>query len=69
MSGGLFENVQGDKSNPPFLHTRLKQAAFCIARLSREKQQLIDMGNRLRGLITPAELKGTITDTLITHTT
>ncbi|XP_070847253.1 coiled-coil domain-containing protein 57 [Chaetodon trifascialis] len=58
ISNGLFENVQGPKSNPPLLHTRLKQAVFCIARLSREKQQLIEMGNRLRGHITTAELKG-----------
>lgn len=64
ISGGLFENAEGAKSNPPLLHTRLKEAAFCIARLSREKQQLIEMGNRLRAQITTAGLKGTITDTL-----
>ncbi|XP_054457861.1 coiled-coil domain-containing protein 57 [Anoplopoma fimbria] len=54
MSGGLFENVQGARSDPPLLRTRLKQAASCIARLSREKQQLIEMGNRLRAQITTA---------------
>ncbi|KAG8008876.1 Coiled-coil domain-containing protein 57 [Nibea albiflora] len=63
MSGGLFVNVQGAKSNPPLLHTRLKQAAFCIARLSREKQQLIEMCNRLRGQINTARLNGTVTNT------
>ncbi|XP_035526239.1 coiled-coil domain-containing protein 57-like [Morone saxatilis] len=57
MSVGLFEDVQGAKSNPRLLHTRLKQAASCIARLSREKQQLIEMGNRLRAQITTAGLK------------
>ncbi|XP_075948860.1 coiled-coil domain-containing protein 57 [Anarhichas minor] len=54
MSGGLLENVQGARSDPPLLRTRLKQAASCIARLSREKQQLIEMGNRLRAQITTA---------------
>ncbi|KAM8836000.1 coiled-coil domain-containing protein 57 isoform 2-T2 [Spinachia spinachia] len=49
MSGALLE------SNPPLLRSRLKQAASCIARLSREKQQLIEMGNRLRAQITTAE--------------
>ncbi|XP_078136047.1 coiled-coil domain-containing protein 57 isoform X3 [Sander vitreus] len=57
ISGGLFKNVRGAKSNPPLLHTRLKQAASCIARLSREKQQLIEMGNRLRAQITTAGLQ------------
>ncbi|XP_039644225.1 coiled-coil domain-containing protein 57 isoform X5 [Perca fluviatilis] len=56
ISGGLFK-VWGAKSNPPFLHTRLKQAASCIARLSREKQQLIEMGNRLRAQITTAGIQ------------
>ncbi|KAM6899166.1 coiled-coil domain-containing protein 57 [Lycodopsis pacificus] len=54
MSGGLLENVQGARSDPPLLRTRLKRAASCIARLSREKQQLIEMGNRLRAQITTA---------------
>ncbi|AWP17117.1 putative coiled-coil domain-containing protein 57 [Scophthalmus maximus] len=55
----LFENVLGAKGNPPLLRTRLKQAASCIARLSREKQQLIEMGNRIRAQITTAGLQGT----------
>ncbi|XP_070708397.1 coiled-coil domain-containing protein 57 [Pempheris klunzingeri] len=58
MSGGLFGNVQGAKSNPAVLRTRLKEAVFFIARLSREKQQLIEMGNRLRAQIITADLKG-----------
>ncbi|XP_038591729.1 coiled-coil domain-containing protein 57 isoform X3 [Micropterus salmoides] len=56
MHGDVFENVQGAKSSLPLLRTRLKQAAFCIARLSREKQQLIEMGNHLRAQITTAGL-------------
>ncbi len=59
MSSGLSV---GAKNNPTLLHTRLKQAAFCIARLSKEKQQLIEMGNRLRAQITVAGLKGTTAD-------
>lgn len=69
MHGDVFENVQGAKSSLPLLRTRLKQAAFCIARLSREKQQLIEMGNHLRAQITTAGLHGTITDTLHHHCT
>ncbi|XP_070783698.1 coiled-coil domain-containing protein 57 [Enoplosus armatus] len=57
MSGDSFENVQGAKSNLPLVHTRLRQAAFCIARLSREKQQLIEVGNRLRAQIAAAGLQ------------
>ncbi|XP_074518583.1 coiled-coil domain-containing protein 57 isoform X2 [Halichoeres trimaculatus] len=52
MSGGLF-----DKSDHTHLHSRLKQAALCISRLSVEKQQLITMGNRLRAQITTAGLQ------------
>ncbi|KAM7382220.1 hypothetical protein PAMA_012875 [Pampus argenteus] len=62
MSSGLFENVQGSRRDPPPLHTRLKQAASYIARLSREKQQLIEMGNCLRAQISTAGLQGTITE-------
>ncbi|XP_034717226.1 coiled-coil domain-containing protein 57 isoform X2 [Etheostoma cragini] len=57
ISGGLVKNVRGAKGNPPLLRTRLKQAASCIARLSREKHQLIEMGNRLRAQITTAGLQ------------
>uniref|UniRef100_A0A3P8T9M5 Coiled-coil domain-containing protein 57 n=1 Tax=Amphiprion percula TaxID=161767 RepID=A0A3P8T9M5_AMPPE len=52
ISGGLLEKVHCAKSNPSLLRARLKQAASCIARLSRDKQQLIEMGNRLRAQIT-----------------
>ncbi|XP_037318911.2 coiled-coil domain-containing protein 57 isoform X2 [Pungitius pungitius] len=51
MSGALLE------SDPPLLRSRLKQAASFIARLSREKQQLIEMGNRLRAQITTAGMQ------------
>ncbi|KAK5906451.1 hypothetical protein CgunFtcFv8_002317 [Champsocephalus gunnari] len=54
MSGGPLEDVQGVDNKRPVLHSRLKQAASCIARLSRDKQQLIEMGNRLRAQITTA---------------
>ncbi|CAK6981200.1 coiled-coil domain-containing protein 57 isoform X4 [Scomber scombrus] len=57
MSGGLLKKCQGTRSYPPLLHTRLKQAASHIARLSREKQQLIEMGNCLRAQITTAGLQ------------
>ncbi|CAJ1080580.1 coiled-coil domain-containing protein 57 [Xyrichtys novacula] len=52
ISGGLF-----DKSDRDRLHSRLKQAALCITRLSMEKQQLIKMGNRLRAQIATAGLQ------------
>ncbi|XP_028991219.1 coiled-coil domain-containing protein 57 isoform X2 [Betta splendens] len=48
LSGGLFQSSQPAKSNHPLMHSRLKQAASCIARLCQEKQQLIEMANRLR---------------------
>ncbi|XP_040923345.1 coiled-coil domain-containing protein 57 isoform X2 [Toxotes jaculatrix] len=51
-TSSLFDSVQAARGNPSLLHTRLKQAASCIARLSKEKQQLIEMGNRLRAQIT-----------------
>ncbi|XP_069580300.1 coiled-coil domain-containing protein 57 isoform X2 [Brachyistius frenatus] len=51
-SAAVFGDVRRGKSSPPLLRSRLKQAASCIARLSREKQQLIEMGNRLRAQIT-----------------
>ncbi|XP_034165392.2 coiled-coil domain-containing protein 57 isoform X2 [Pangasianodon hypophthalmus] len=37
-----------DLGNPHLLNTKLKQAARLISRLSQDKQQLIEMGNRLR---------------------
>uniref|UniRef100_UPI003AAEFF66 coiled-coil domain-containing protein 57 n=1 Tax=Centroberyx gerrardi TaxID=166262 RepID=UPI003AAEFF66 len=56
-SAGVPGDVQGSKPNAPLLQAKLKQAARCIARLSREKQQLIEMGNRLRAQITTAGLQ------------
>ncbi|XP_016889901.1 coiled-coil domain-containing protein 57 isoform X2 [Cynoglossus semilaevis] len=53
LSTGLFENVHGTKDNNyPGLRKRLKQAASCIVRLSKDKQHLIELGNRLRAQIT-----------------
>uniref|UniRef100_A0A4W6DL31 Coiled-coil domain containing 57 n=1 Tax=Lates calcarifer TaxID=8187 RepID=A0A4W6DL31_LATCA len=52
-----FESIQGERSNPLIMHFRLKQAVSCITRLSRENQQLIEMGNRLRGQITTAGIQ------------
>uniref|UniRef100_A0A3Q3MS23 Coiled-coil domain containing 57 n=1 Tax=Mastacembelus armatus TaxID=205130 RepID=A0A3Q3MS23_9TELE len=70
MSSGLFENVQTARSNSTLLHVRLKQAAACIALLSKEKQKLIEMGNRLRAQVISAGLQGIPTDTPTTaHTT
>uniref|UniRef100_A0A3B4UT63 Coiled-coil domain containing 57 n=1 Tax=Seriola dumerili TaxID=41447 RepID=A0A3B4UT63_SERDU len=63
QASGQCQNVQGARSHPPVVHTRLKQAASCIAHLSRDKQQLIEMCNRLRAQISTAGLQGTITDT------
>uniref|UniRef100_A0A673WXS0 Coiled-coil domain containing 57 n=1 Tax=Salmo trutta TaxID=8032 RepID=A0A673WXS0_SALTR len=44
--------------NARLLHSKLKQAVQCIARLTRDKQQLIEMGNRLRAQLTDAGLEG-----------
>ncbi|XP_058476160.1 coiled-coil domain-containing protein 57 isoform X1 [Solea solea] len=57
LASGLAEDVSHTKGNHPILHKKLKQAASCIARLSREKQQLIEIGNRLRAEITTAGLQ------------
>ncbi|XP_019217796.1 coiled-coil domain-containing protein 57 isoform X5 [Oreochromis niloticus] len=48
---GVLKSVHPAKNDPQLLRLRLKQAASCIARLSREKQQLIALGNRLRAQI------------------
>ncbi|XP_071391732.1 coiled-coil domain-containing protein 57 [Centroberyx affinis] len=56
-SAGVPGDAQGGKPDAPLLQAKLKQAARCIARLSREKQQLIEMGNRLRAQITTAGLQ------------
>ncbi|XP_022621733.1 coiled-coil domain-containing protein 57-like [Seriola dumerili] len=57
QASGQCQNVQGARSHPPVVHTRLKQAASCIAHLSRDKQQLIEMCNRLRAQISTAGLQ------------
>ncbi|KAM3592183.1 uncharacterized protein V6R79_014122 [Siganus canaliculatus] len=56
--GSFFEKMQGRRSSLRLLRTRLKQAVGCIAHLSSEKQQLIEMVNRLRGQITRAGITG-----------
>ncbi|XP_049615586.1 coiled-coil domain-containing protein 57 isoform X2 [Syngnathus scovelli] len=56
MAGAASGNVQSVKRNIALAHNRLKQAASYIARLSKEKQQLIQMGNCLRARITSAGL-------------
>uniref|UniRef100_A0A8C7TJK7 Coiled-coil domain containing 57 n=1 Tax=Oncorhynchus mykiss TaxID=8022 RepID=A0A8C7TJK7_ONCMY len=43
--------------NAHLLQSKLKQAVQCIARLTRDKQQLIEMGNRLRAQLTDAGLE------------
>ncbi|XP_034050278.1 coiled-coil domain-containing protein 57 isoform X2 [Thalassophryne amazonica] len=54
MHGASSGSVHDAKTSGPVLRSRLKQAAYCIARLSKEKQQLIEMGNRLRSQLTIA---------------
>ncbi|KAJ3607844.1 hypothetical protein NHX12_024895, partial [Muraenolepis orangiensis] len=46
--GGLKPGAGGVGRGDGLLQAKLKQAARCIARLTRDKQQLIAMGNRLR---------------------
>ncbi|KAM4031767.1 coiled-coil domain-containing protein 57 isoform 1-T2 [Anomaloglossus baeobatrachus] len=45
----------GGPSNPHILRNKLKEAVKKISQLSLEKQQLIDMGNRLRAELATAE--------------
>lgn len=58
---GMFKSVHPAKNDPQLLRVRLKQAASCIARLSREKQQLIALGNRLRAQIAADGRQGRVT--------
>lgn len=64
MPDGLLKKNHGSRST--LLYSRLKEAVSHIARLTREKQQLIEMGNCLRAQITMAGLQGTMTNTLTT---
>ena len=59
--GGPSGDVQGAKISVPLLQSKLKQAARCIARLTKDRQQLIEMGNRLRSQLNAAGLQGKIT--------
>ncbi|XP_054610087.1 coiled-coil domain-containing protein 57 isoform X2 [Dunckerocampus dactyliophorus] len=54
MAGAACGNVESIGRNVTLVHSRLKQAVAYIAHLSREKQQLIQMGNCLRARITTA---------------
>lgn len=56
ISGDKFKNVQGH----PVLRARLKHAALCITRLIKEKQHLIEMCNRLRGMKSSSGFKGAV---------
>lgn len=56
-SAGVFGDVTRGRSDATLLHAKLKQAARCIAQLSRDKQQLIEMGNSLRAQIPPTTAK------------
>uniref|UniRef100_A0AAV2LCY1 Coiled-coil domain-containing protein 57 n=1 Tax=Knipowitschia caucasica TaxID=637954 RepID=A0AAV2LCY1_KNICA len=47
--------ASGEKSLSSQLRSRLKQAALCIARLNRDRQQLIELCNRLRAQVCAAE--------------
>lgn len=47
-----------DLGNPCLLQTKLRQAVRLISRLSREKQQLIELGNRLRAQLIESGLDG-----------
>ncbi|XP_061667310.1 coiled-coil domain-containing protein 57 isoform X2 [Syngnathoides biaculeatus] len=60
MASAATRHFPGVKRNIVLLHARLKRAAAYIARLSREKQQLIQMGNCLRACINTAGLQEAI---------
>lgn len=65
IAGAASGNVQGVKRNIALAPARLKQAASYIARLSKEKQQLIQMGNCLRARISSTGLEGTIRNVIL----
>lgn len=52
----MLKNVQ----QSPVQHARLKRAALCITRLIKEKQHLIEMCNRLRGMMSSSGVKGVV---------
>lgn len=56
ISGDKLRNVQGH----PVPRARLKHAALCITRLIKEKQHLIEMCNRLRGMKSSCGFKGAV---------
>ncbi|KAG9350303.1 hypothetical protein JZ751_026657 [Albula glossodonta] len=66
----LLSQESGDRrASAPLLRSKLKQAARLIAQLTQDKQQLIDMGNRLRARLTKAGLDGTSHTSALQHKT
>lgn len=57
-----------DLGNPRLLQTKLKQAVRLISRLSQEKQQLIEMGNRLRAQLIESGCDGEFCFKYLHHT-
>ncbi|KAG7277019.1 hypothetical protein CRUP_001645 [Coryphaenoides rupestris] len=57
--GGLKPDTGGVGAGDGHLRAKLKQAARCIAMLTRDKQQLIAMGNRLRAQLQASGLDDT----------
>lgn len=57
-----------DLGNPHALQTKLRQAVRLISRLSQEKQQLIEMGNRLRAQLIESGLDGEFCFKYVHHT-
>uniref|UniRef100_A0A8C9SID4 Coiled-coil domain containing 57 n=1 Tax=Scleropages formosus TaxID=113540 RepID=A0A8C9SID4_SCLFO len=49
---------KGHRSGDTLLHFKLRQAVRCISQLARDKQQLIEMGNRLRAQLAEAGMEG-----------
>ncbi|XP_018617224.2 coiled-coil domain-containing protein 57 isoform X1 [Scleropages formosus] len=48
---------KGHRSGDTLLHFKLRQAVRCISQLARDKQQLIEMGNRLRAQLAEAGME------------
>lgn len=59
ISDDIFKHAQGR----PVQRARLKHAALSITRLMKEKQHLIEMCNRLRGVMSSSGFKGVVTYT------
>lgn len=57
-----------DLGKPHLLQSKLRQAARLISRLSQDKQQLIEMGNRLRAQLIESGLDGEFCLKYLHHT-